>query len=209
MSLQTPLGRVRGLGSAGNGVHHWWVQRLTSVALVPLGVWLLVSLLTLPSLDFVTLVSWIAGTWTASLLTLFVLLAVKLTRLARDYRRHVPGSRLKGRTVAIFSALAVAPILVVYYFALQFLNRGIDSWFESEVSQGLIDTRELSHAALDVRVREFLQHTQVVAHSLIGLSNFQLAGSLDRQRQDSTAIEFTVVGAQARIIATRTCATRR
>ena len=41
-----------------------------------------------------------------------------------------PGSRLKGRTVAIFSALAVAPILVVYYFALQFLNRGIDSWFE-------------------------------------------------------------------------------
>jgi nitrogen fixation/metabolism regulation signal transduction histidine kinase len=54
----------------------------------------------------------------------------------RDYRRHVPGSRLKGRTVAIFSALAVAPILVVYYFSLQFLNRGIDSWFELEVSQG-------------------------------------------------------------------------
>jgi len=133
---------------------------------------------------------------------LFVLLAGKLTRLVRDYRKHVPGSRLKGRTVAIFSALAVAPILVVYYFAVQFVNRGIDSWFESEVSQGLIDTRELSHAALDVRVREFLQHTQNVAHSLIGLSNFQLAGSLDRQRQDSTAIEFTVVGAQARIIAT-------
>ena len=64
------------------------------------------------------------------------------------------------------------------------------------------DTRELSHAALDVRVREFLQHTQVVAHSFVGLSNFQLAGSLDRQREDSTAIEFTVVGAQARIVAT-------
>src|SRR6202000_3015889 len=90
----------------------------------------------------------------------------------------------------------------VYYFALQFLNRGIDSWFESEVSQGLIDTREVSHAALDVRVREFLQHTEAAAHSLIGLTNFQLADSLDRQRQDSTAIEFTVVGAQARIIAT-------
>ena len=73
-----------------------------------------------------------------------MLLAGKLTRLVRDYRRHVPGSRLKGRTVAIFSALAVAPILVVYYFSLQFLNRGIDSWFELEVSQGLKDTRELS-----------------------------------------------------------------
>jgi succinate dehydrogenase / fumarate reductase membrane anchor subunit len=75
MSLQTPLGRVRGLGSAGNGVHHWWVQRLTSLALVPLAVWLLVSLLTLPALDFVTLVSWMAGTWTATLLALFVLIA--------------------------------------------------------------------------------------------------------------------------------------
>jgi len=75
MSLQTPLGRVRGLGTAGNGVHHWWVQRLTSLALVPLAVWLLVSLLTLPTLDFVTLVSWMAGTWTATLLTLFVLIA--------------------------------------------------------------------------------------------------------------------------------------
>jgi succinate dehydrogenase / fumarate reductase membrane anchor subunit len=75
MSLQSPLGRVRGLGAAGHGVQHWWVQRLTSLALVPLAVWLLVSLLTLPALDFVTLVSWIAGTWTATLLALFVLIA--------------------------------------------------------------------------------------------------------------------------------------
>jgi nitrogen fixation/metabolism regulation signal transduction histidine kinase len=136
------------------------------------------------------------------LITLFVMLATKLTRLVRDYRRHVPGSRLKGRTVAIFSALAVAPILIVYYFALQFLNRGIDSWFEIEVSQGLKDTRELSHAALEVRVREFLQHTQVVAHELSPLSDFELIGTLDRERRESTALEFTVVGSQQRILAT-------
>ena len=135
------------------------------------------------------------------LITLFVLLAIKLTGLVRDYRRHVPGSRLKGRTVAIFSALAVAPILVVYYFSLQFLNRGIDSWFEIEVSQGLKDTRELSHAALEVRVREFLQHTQVVAHELSPLSDFELINTLDRERRESTALEFTVQGAQSRIIA--------
>jgi nitrogen fixation/metabolism regulation signal transduction histidine kinase len=136
------------------------------------------------------------------LITLFVMLATKLTRLVRDYRRHVPGSRLKGRTVAIFSALAVAPILIVYYFALQFLNRGIDSWFEIEVSQGLKDTRELSHAALEVRVREFLQHTEVVAHELSPLSDFELIGTLDRERRESTALEFTVVGSQQRILAT-------
>ena len=145
---------------------------------------------------------WILLINISGLLTLVLLLAAKLSRLVRDYPRHVPGSRLKGRTVAIFSALAVAPILVVYYFSLQFLNRGIDSWFELEVNQGLKDTRELSRAALDVRVREFLQHTEVVAHELSGLPDFDLIGTLDRERRDSTALEFTVVGAQTRILAT-------
>jgi nitrogen fixation/metabolism regulation signal transduction histidine kinase len=145
---------------------------------------------------------WILLINITGLLTLVVLLVFKLTRLVRDYRRHVPGSRLKGRTVAIFSALAVAPILVVYYFSLQFINRGIDSWFELEVSQGLKDTRELSHAALEVRVREFLQHTQLVAHTLSASSAFELIGALDRERRESTALEFTIVGAQAQILAT-------
>ena len=145
---------------------------------------------------------WILLVNICGLLTLFALLAGKVTRLVRDYRRHVPGSRLKGRTVAIFSGLAVAPILVVYYFSLQFLNRGIDSWFELEVSQGLRDTRELSHAALEVRESEFLQHTQVVARDLEALQDFQLVSELDRLRRESTALELTVVGAQGRILAT-------
>jgi two-component system, NtrC family, nitrogen regulation sensor histidine kinase NtrY len=145
---------------------------------------------------------WILLINIAGLVTLLVLLAFKLYQLVKDFRKNVPGSRLKGRTVAIFSALAVAPILVVYYFALQFLNRGIDSWFEIEVSQGLKDTRELSHSALEVRVREFLQHTETVAHELSGLPDFSLISTLDRERRDSAALEFTVVGAQNQIIAT-------
>jgi nitrogen fixation/metabolism regulation signal transduction histidine kinase len=145
---------------------------------------------------------WILLVNIAGLIILFILLAGKLTRLVQDYRRHVPGSRLKGRTVAIFSALAVAPILVVYYFSLQFINRGIDSWFELEVSEGLKDTRALSHAALEVRVREFLQHTQTVAHTLSHSSDFELIGTLDRERRESSALEFTIVGTQAQILAT-------
>jgi PAS domain S-box-containing protein len=154
------------------------------------------------SAEFDRWLPWILLINILGLLTLVVLLAGKLTRLVRDYRRHVPGARLKGRTVAIFSALAVAPILVVYYFSLQFINRGIDSWFELEVSQGLKDTRELSHAALEVRVREFLQHTQVVAHTLSASPDLELIGTLDRERRESTALEFTIVGAQAQILAT-------
>ncbi|HWG32206.1 MAG TPA: succinate dehydrogenase, hydrophobic membrane anchor protein [Steroidobacteraceae bacterium] len=75
MSLRSPLGRVLGLGSAKEGVHHWWVQRLTSVALVPLAVWFLVSLLSLPALDHTTVIVWMAQSGTSLLLILFVLIA--------------------------------------------------------------------------------------------------------------------------------------
>jgi succinate dehydrogenase / fumarate reductase membrane anchor subunit len=74
VSLRSPLGRVLGLGSAKEGVHHWWLQRLTSVALVPLAVWFVVSLLSLPSLDHATVVAWMAQSWTALLLILLVLI---------------------------------------------------------------------------------------------------------------------------------------
>ena len=75
MSLRSPLGRVLGLGSAKEGVHHWWSQRVTSIALVLLSVWFVVSLLTLQSFDHATVVSWIARGWTAPLLVIFVLVA--------------------------------------------------------------------------------------------------------------------------------------
>jgi succinate dehydrogenase / fumarate reductase membrane anchor subunit len=72
-SLRSPLGNVAGLGSAKGGVHHWWLQRLTSIALVPLTIWFAVSLLSLPSLDHVTVIAWMAQSWTALLLILLVL----------------------------------------------------------------------------------------------------------------------------------------
>jgi succinate dehydrogenase / fumarate reductase, membrane anchor subunit len=124
MSLQTPLGRVRGLGAAGNGVHHWWVQRLTAVALVPLGIWLLVSLVSLPSLDFVTLVSWIAGTWTASLLTLFILTASWHSRLGvqviiedyvQDEGLKTTGLVLSGFVHVLLAALGVFAVLRIAF----------------------------------------------------------------------------------------------
>jgi succinate dehydrogenase / fumarate reductase membrane anchor subunit len=63
MSLRTPLGAVLGRGAAKGGVHHWWMQRVTAVALVPLTLWLLCSLLTLPLADHTAVVGWIATGW--------------------------------------------------------------------------------------------------------------------------------------------------
>jgi succinate dehydrogenase / fumarate reductase membrane anchor subunit len=90
VSLTTPLRRVLGLGSAKRGVQHWWQQRLTSLALVPLSIWLLVSLLSLPAYDHLTVVAWMGQSWTALFLILLVLIAswhsqLGLTVILEDY----------------------------------------------------------------------------------------------------------------------------
>ena len=73
----------------------------------------------------------------AGVIVLFALTVGNLTKLARDYRGNVPGSRLKARVVGMFVGLAVLPLLVVFYFSIQFINSGIDSWFSIEVEEGL------------------------------------------------------------------------
>ena len=60
MSLQTSLGRVLGRGSAKDGPGHWWAQRVTSVALIPLTLWLFFSLLMLPDFGYTTVRTWLA-----------------------------------------------------------------------------------------------------------------------------------------------------
>src|SRR5262249_58545303 len=99
-----------------------------------------------------------------SLLT--VLVVRKLWRLVRDYRAHVPGSRLTARTVGIFGALVIAPLLIVYLSSLEFINQGIDSWFKVEVRRGLSDAVVLSRAALDLRTREYTARTLELASAL-------------------------------------------
>jgi succinate dehydrogenase / fumarate reductase membrane anchor subunit len=60
MSLQSPLGRVLGLGSAKDGTGHWWAQRVSAVALIPLTLWFMFSLLSLPALDYATVRAWLS-----------------------------------------------------------------------------------------------------------------------------------------------------
>lgn len=76
MSLISPLNRVLGLGSAKGGTEHWWVQRLTAVALVPLGLWLLFSLASLDASSYPAIVEWLRQPLTGILLLLTVLVVV-------------------------------------------------------------------------------------------------------------------------------------
>ena len=92
-------------------------------------------------------------------LVLFALTVGNLSRLLRDYRKRVPGSRLKARMVGMFVGLAILPLLVVFYFSMQFINRGIDSWFNVEVEAGLDDALALSRASLEMLMRDHLETT--------------------------------------------------
>ena len=72
MSLRSPLGTVLGTGSAKGGTGHWWAQRVTSVALIPLTLWFFFALLTLPGLDYATVKAWLALPLSAFLAVLTV-----------------------------------------------------------------------------------------------------------------------------------------
>lgn len=72
MSLRTPLAEARGLGSAKEGVGHWWHQRLTAVALVPLTLWFGFSVALLGSADYYTVIDWVAHPVNAVLLILLL-----------------------------------------------------------------------------------------------------------------------------------------
>ena len=124
MTLRTPLRRVLGTGSAREGVHHWWRQRLTSVALVPLTVWFVVSILALPSFDHATVVMWMRGNTTALLLILLILVAAWHSQLGlrvvvEDYVRG-PGARTVTLTLLTFlhALLAAAGVFAVLRVAL-------------------------------------------------------------------------------------------
>ncbi len=141
--------------------------------------------------QFSRLHPWILMINIAGLVVLVGLLGVKLTQLIRDWRGHVIGSRLKARMVWIFGVLATLPILLVYFFAVQFLNRGIDSWFNVEIRRSLDDALVLSRSALEVRMREHLQATEVMADEIVE-NGGPSPDQLESLRRQVGAFELTV-----------------
>ncbi len=134
-------------------------------------------------------------------LALLALFVGNLARLVRDYRAHVPGAKLKARMVAMFVGLAVLPLLIVFYFSMQFINRGIDTWFNVEVEAGLEDALALSRASLGTQMRDHLSATTTIAERLRDISGRQLVLELDRMRREIGAGEITVYGSGGRIVA--------
>ncbi|MGE4657588.1 MAG: ATP-binding protein [Gammaproteobacteria bacterium] len=133
---------------------------------------------------------------------LLLLILGSLVKLMREYRRRVPGSRLKTRMVTLLVVLAVTPLLVVYLFAVQFINRGIDSWFNVDVEQGLGTALELSRAALGIQMRGYVDEIEGIAARLGGSESVDIVGELSDLRRESQAAELTVFTANDLILAT-------
>ena len=136
------------------------------------------------------------------LFVLMVLLVGNLGKLYRDYRYNVPGSKLKARMVGMFVGLAVIPLLIVFYFSMQFINRGIDTWFNIEVESGLDDALTLSRNALGVQMRDHLSSTVEAADQLQEIQRSQIIYELGFIRESIGANELTLFGQNSQILAT-------
>jgi len=111
MSLRSPLGRVLGLGSARDGTAHWWAQRVSAVALIPLALWFFFSLLRLPSFDYGMVRAWLAAPLNGFLAVLLVAVLswhsyLGTSEIAEDY------VHAKGMKVALLLSLRFAHVLL-------------------------------------------------------------------------------------------------
>jgi nitrogen fixation/metabolism regulation signal transduction histidine kinase len=190
------------------------IRRFFYTALAAIGVGLaLVALFLLSRTaqnfdDFDRLYEAILAINIAGIFILFVLLVGNLARLWRENRTHVPGAKLKARMVGMFVGLAVVPLIVVFYFSLQFINRGIDSWFNVEVEAGMENALKLSQAALSIQIREHLSATEQIAQQLRSTGERQLIFELSMLRRESGASEITIYGSNNRILATSSNSSR-
>ena len=112
-ALRTPLGRVRGLGSAKGGTHHWIMQRVTSAALLPLTLWFVLSVATLAGAGHAATIAWIGRPWNAVLLLLtigitFHHLAAGVQVIIEDY-----ANQERVKLAAILATKAICLVLAL------------------------------------------------------------------------------------------------
>lgn len=178
----------------------------TFVLIVAVLVWFTVLMLFSPlaqdSEDFSRALPWILLINLVGIGLLLFLILMSVIRMARDYRQHVAGSRLKVRMMIMLIVLAVSPLLIVYAFAVQFINRGIDSWFDVDVEQGLDNALELSQTALSLQMRGRLGDVVEMVRYLTGSNRTDVVGELGDLRRDSNALELTIFAPNDQILLT-------
>ena len=122
----TPLGKVRGLGSAHHGGEHWLTERVTSIALLLLGVWLIASLLILPSLDFRTIYEWLHAPSGAIPMALLIIVGFKHAldgmKVVVDDYVHDGGNNFALNLILLFLAVGGGAIALFALARISFAS---------------------------------------------------------------------------------------
>lgn len=124
MIRRTQLGRVRGLGSAKSGTGHWWAQRLTAVALIPLVIWFVVSVIVLTGAPYAAVAAWLGNPLNATLMVLLIFATFHHAQLGlhvviEDYV-HGEGTRLALIVLVKFAAILLGTGSVIAVLKLCF-----------------------------------------------------------------------------------------
>ncbi len=121
----TPLARAIGLGSAKAGFSHWWLQRLSAVFLIPLGLWFVFSLAALPEYSLSVIRTWVGEGLNALWLWLFTICALIHARLGLDVVvEDYIHTRWLEVSIKVLLSLALALSVVLVSFAILTLARG-------------------------------------------------------------------------------------
>jgi succinate dehydrogenase / fumarate reductase membrane anchor subunit len=112
-TLRTPLSQVKGLGSAKDGTDHFWAQRLTAIALVPLILWLCFSIASLPGMDYISVREWLASPFTAIVMVLLIIAGFYHAKLGLQMVIEDYVSNHAARTVVIITVTMLTAVLGV------------------------------------------------------------------------------------------------
>lgn len=145
--------------------------------------------------------SWLLVINTLGTIILFGLVAVNAYSLVRELQKKAAGSKLTTRMVSLFVLLALAPAAIVFYFSVQFLHQGIDSWFNVEIDRAMDDALELSQSSLAQRMNWHIKQTRQMAAQLQDKSDSLIALEIGALWPDSGAMEIAVFSNQGHILA--------
>ena len=122
--MKSPLGRAIGLGSAKEGVDHWWLQRLSSIALVPLSLWFVIAVIGLAGADLDTVILWLDNPVAAVLFVLLIVAtfyhgALGLQVVIEDYVEN-EGAKFAALIVMKLAAFLLAAFGIMSVLKLAF-----------------------------------------------------------------------------------------
>jgi PAS domain S-box-containing protein len=171
---------------------------VTLLAVLGIALWLIALLsftrVTENTDDFAERQYWILLINSVGIAVLLSLIVTNLWQLVRDYRRHVAGSRLRARMVSVLVMVAITPLVGVYIFSVEFINRGLDNWLNVDVERGMGNALELGQAMLGMQTATRREQVQQFARQLANLEGRALSAELDALRSGSGALDVAVYG---------------